>query len=113
MGVTGTVGGSSEHPDEPDRPTGPPGRFADDLVGLDPADPEAKAFADHLDRMERVHPNYTVEGYLGQVNEFADSANRLGGHHRLTAGIVATLILLGVLVAAWDALVFIVGAVFG
>ncbi|SDC43947.1 hypothetical protein [Actinokineospora iranica] len=88
-------------------------RFSDDLIGLDPADPEVREFAEHLDRVERVRPSYTVEGYLGQVSDFADSANRLGGHYRLTAGIVAALILLGVVVAAWDALVFIVSVLLG
>ncbi|WP_026425910.1 hypothetical protein [Actinokineospora inagensis] len=91
----------------------PDNRFTDDLIGLDPADPEARAFAEHLDRVEQVRPNYTVEGYLGQVRDFAESANRLGGHHRLTAGILVTLILLGVLVAVWDALGFILGVLFG
>ena len=60
-------------------PPGPPGRFADDLVGLDPDDPEARAFAAHLDRMERVRPMFTVEGELGGVRDFAESANRMSG----------------------------------
>ncbi|MGX7826746.1 hypothetical protein ACTG9Q_16800 [Actinokineospora sp. 24-640] len=88
-------------------------RFSDDLIGLDRDDPEAQAFAAHLDRVERVRPGYTVEGYLGGVSDFADSANRLGGHYRLTAGIVAGLILLGIIIAAWDALVFIVTTLLG
>ncbi|GLZ38964.1 hypothetical protein [Actinokineospora sp. NBRC 105648] len=112
MGTTGTYGGSDDDA-RPTAPQPPKDRFADDLIGLDPADPEAKAFAEHLDRVEQVAPSYTVEGYLGQVRDFAESANRLGGHHRLTAGILAALILLGVVVAAWDALVFIVGVLFG
>jgi hypothetical protein len=107
MGVTGT-----HQPDDPSREPGPVGdRFTDDLVGLDRDDPEAQAFAAHLDRVERVRPSYTVEGYIGGVTDFAESANRLGGHYRLTAGLVVLLILLGVLIAAWDALVFIVGAI--
>jgi hypothetical protein len=53
----------AERPDE-----GPAKRFSDDLIGLDPADPEAKAFAEHLDRMERERPGYTVEGYLAVNN---------------------------------------------
>jgi hypothetical protein len=88
-------------------------RFHEDLVGLDPGDPDARAFAAHLDRVEQVRPGYTVEGYLGGVRDFAEGANRLGGHHRLTAGILAVLILLGVLVAAWDALGYILGVLFG
>lgn len=88
-------------------------RFREDLVGLDPDDPEARAFADHLDRLERVRPSYTVEGYLGGVRDFAESANRLGGHYRLTAMILVLLILVGVLVAVWDTLGFILSALVG
>jgi hypothetical protein len=101
MVATGSFGTSD------DEPRLPPGRFADDLIGLDPADPEAKAFAEHLDRVQRVRPGYTVEGYLGGVGDFAEGANRLGGHYRVTAGIVVTLILLGVIVAVWDSFLFI------
>ena len=39
-------------------------RFDDDLVGLDPDDPDAQAFAAHLDRMQQQSPTFTVEGYL-------------------------------------------------
>jgi len=88
-------------------------RFREDLVGLDPDDPEARAFAEHLDRLERVRPSYTVEGYLGGVRDFAESANRLGGHYRLTAMILVLLILVGVLVAVWDSLGFILFALAG
>lgn len=91
----------------------PRDRFTDDLIGLDRDDPEAQAFAAHLDRVERVRPGYTVEGYLGGVSDFAESANRLGGHYKLTAGILAALILLGVLVAAWDTILFIVVTLLG
>ncbi|MCG8918160.1 hypothetical protein L6E12_20465 [Actinokineospora sp. PR83] len=113
MVSTGTQGASSEDDRRPGADTGNQDRFHEDLVGLDPADPEARAFAEHLDRVEQVRPGYTVEGYLGGVRDFAEGANRLGGHHRLTAGILAALILLGVVVAAWDALVFILGVLFG
>jgi hypothetical protein len=82
-------------------------RFDDDLLGLDPDDPEAKAFAEHLDRQQRVRPSYTVEGYLADVGDFADSANRLGGHRKLMAAIVVVLILVGVAFAAWQTLGFI------
>ncbi|WP_018684637.1 hypothetical protein [Actinokineospora enzanensis] len=112
MGATDMLGGSEDLP-RPAPAAERKDRFHEDLIGLDPDDPEARAFAAHLDRVEQVRPNYTVEGYLGGVSDFADSANRLGGHHRLTAGILATLILLGVVVAAWDALVFIMGVLFG
>ncbi|KAA2253372.1 hypothetical protein F0L68_33195 [Solihabitans fulvus] len=74
------------------------------MVGLDPDDPEALAFAEHLDRMERERPGYTVEGYLDGVEEFAASANRAGGHRRLVAVLIVALILLGVLVTLWSAL---------
>jgi hypothetical protein len=104
MGVSGTLGEPDD--DESGRPVE---RFhEDDLVGLDPEDPEARAFADHLDRIQRTAPGYTVEGYLSGVTDFAESANRLGGHRRLTAGILVLLIMLGVAVAAWDTFVFVV-----
>jgi hypothetical protein len=106
--------GTSDRPDDEPRrglpPGGPADRFSNDLVGLDPNDPEAKAFAEHLDRMERSRANYTVEGYLSDMSDFAESANRLGGHYRLMAGIVAAIILLGVAVAAWDALLYLLAA---
>jgi hypothetical protein len=84
-----------------------PSQFDDELVGLDPNDPEAQAFAAHLDRQQRVRSGYTVEGYLSDMGDFADSANRLGGHHKLMAGILVLLILLGVTITAWDAVVFV------
>ncbi|WP_085913058.1 MULTISPECIES: hypothetical protein [Pseudonocardia] len=82
-------------------------RFDDDLVDLDPADPEARAFAEHLDRMQRV-PSCSVEGYIRGVGDFADSANRLRGPHRTAAVVVTTLLLT---FAAWviaNAVVFVV-----
>jgi hypothetical protein len=78
------------------RTVGPPGRFADDLVGLDPDDPEARAFAAHLDRMERTSPStFTVEGQIAGVRDFAESANRADGPRRLAAVVLVTLVLLG------------------
>jgi hypothetical protein len=90
-----------------DQQRGPQGRFADDLIGLDPHDPEAQAFAEHLDRMERRPPTFTVEGALSGVNDFAESANRASGGRRLAAVVVVGLILLGVILVVWDALVFV------
>ncbi|MBP2473466.1 hypothetical protein JOF53_002338 [Crossiella equi] len=87
-----------------DEPHGPPGRFGEDLVGLDPHDPEAQAFARHLDKIEHTGKPYTVEGALKGVSEFADSAARTGGHRRLTALIMIVLILLGVVVTLTGAL---------
>ena len=81
-------------------------QFDDELLGLDPEDPEARAFAEHLRRQRTVHSSYTVEGYLSDMKDFAASANRLGGHRKLMAAILALLILLGVTVAVWDALVY-------
>jgi hypothetical protein len=87
---------------------GPRGRFADDLIGLDPDDPEAQAFAAHLDRMEHTRPPaFTVEGALAGVNDFAESANRADGGRRLAAVVIVGLILLGVILVIWDALVFV------
>lgn len=83
-------------------------RFDDDLLGLDPNDPEARAFAEHLERQQRVHPGFTVEGYISGMGDFATSANRLGGHRKLMASLLTLLILLGVIVAAWDAIIYVV-----
>jgi len=96
----------------PDDDRSRPSRFDDDLLGLDPDDPEAKAFAEHLDRQERVRPSYTVEGYLADMSDFADSANRLGGHRKLMAAIVVVLILIGVVFAVWQALELILRTYF-
>jgi hypothetical protein len=82
-------------------------RVEDELIGLDPDDPETQAFAAHLERQQRVRPSYTVEGYLSDVGDFADSANRLGGHYKMMAGLLVLLILLGVTITAWDALVYV------
>lgn len=96
-------------PDDDRRPGDPlADRFDDDLLGLDPADPEARAFAEHLERQQRVGPSFTVEGYITGMSDFAASANRLGGHRKLMATLLTLLILLGVIVTAWDALVYVV-----
>jgi len=91
----------------PQDPRLPPGRFAEDLVGLDPDDPEAQAFAAHLDRVERPSPGFTVEGYLAGVGDFAASANRAAGLRRAAAVAVVALILVGVLYTVWNALGFV------
>lgn len=77
-------------------------RFDDDLVGLDPSDPEALAFAAHLDRIERVEPTFTVEGSLRGVADFAEGSRRASGLRWWVAAGVVVLIIAGVLVAAWD-----------
>jgi hypothetical protein len=104
MAATSTPGPEDDQPSR---------RFEDELVGLDPDDPEARKFAEHLDRIQRVRPGYTVEGYISGVGDFADSANRLGGHRKLMAVILVVLIMLGVTVAVWDAVVFAVTTLFG
>ncbi len=96
-----------------DDPAEPTGRFADDLIGLDPHDPEAQAFAAHLDRMERPHSKATVEGMLQGVEDFAQSANRARGERRLAAVIVVELILAGVAFTVWNALGFVLETFLG
>jgi hypothetical protein len=91
---------------EPDRP-GRSRQFDDELLGLDPDDPEAQAFAEHLDRMQRERPGFTVEGYLEGVRDFAESANRAEGGRRWAAVLVVLLLLLGVAFVVWEALVFV------
>src|SRR5262245_36136717 len=93
---------TTSYPEDPDK-----SRVDDELIGLDPEDPETQAFAAHLHRQHHVRPSYTVEGYLSDMGDFADSANRLGGHRKLMASILVLLILLGVMVTAWDALVYV------
>jgi hypothetical protein len=78
--------------------------IADELIGLDPDDPETLAFAEHLRRMQTPTSSFTVEGYVRGVGEFANSANRANGHRRLMAIIVVGLILIGVLWAVWQTL---------
>ena len=105
--------GMSDYPEDSPRREPPSDRFQDDLIGLDPDDPEARAFAEHLDRVQKVRSGYTVEGYLDDMSDFADGANRLGGHYRLMVTILALFILAGFVVAAWDALVYLLSALFG
>jgi hypothetical protein len=92
---------------DPDRP-GHSRQFDDELLGLDPDDPEAQAFAEHLDRMQRQRPAFTVEGYLDGVRDFAESANRAEGGRRWAAVLVVVLLLLGVAYVVWESLVFVV-----
>jgi hypothetical protein len=82
-------------------------QFDDELLGLDPRDPEAQAFAAHLDRMQRQRPAFTVEGYLDGVREFADSANRAEGGRRWAAVVLVGLLLAVVLYLVGDALLFV------
>ncbi|MFD1529503.1 hypothetical protein [Pseudonocardia aurantiaca] len=91
---------------EPDRPARSR-QFDDELVGLDPHDPDAQAFADHLDRMQRHTPAFTVEGYLDGVRDFADSANRAEGGRRWAAVLIVVLLLVGVAYVVWEALLFV------
>lgn len=81
---------------------------SEELIGLDPADPEAQAFAAHLARIRRDRPGFTVEGYLDGVTDFADSANRSNGGRRLLAVILAGLLLLVAGYLIWNALHFVV-----
>lgn len=92
---------------------GPYDELPEDMFGLDPDDPETREFAEHLDRMRTAHPNYTVEGYLANVGEFANSANRASGHRRLTALVLVTLILFGVVYTVYEALGTILATMLG
>jgi hypothetical protein len=97
---------------EPKRSAGPgrSGQFDDELLGLDPDDPEAQAFAAHLDRMRSERPTYTVEGYLDGVREFADSANRAEGGRRWAAVLVVLLLLAAAAYTVWEALVYVMAS---
>jgi hypothetical protein len=85
-----------------------PSRFDDELLGLDPDDPDAQAFAAHLDRMQQQRPTFTVEGYLDGVRAFADSANRAEGGRRWAAVGVVLLLLAVTGYVVWESLVFVV-----
>jgi hypothetical protein len=84
-------------------------RFDDDLIGLDPDDPDAQAFAAHLDRMQQQGPTFTVEGYLDGVRTFADSCNRAEGGRRWAAVLLVALLLTVAGYVVSDALLFVVG----
>ena len=87
----------------------PSRRFDDELLGLDPDDPDAQAFAAHLDRMQQQRPTFTVEGYLDGVRAFADSANRAEGGRRWAAVALVALLLVVAGYAMYDALLFVMG----
>jgi hypothetical protein len=101
--------------DRSDQPSGSGERrrLHDELIGLDRSDPEVQAFAEHLDRAHRQRPRFTVEGELSGVVDFAESANRAQGPRRAAVVLVVALILLGVVVAVWEATTFIVSALLG
>ncbi|GAA2341006.1 hypothetical protein GCM10009854_16820 [Saccharopolyspora halophila] len=86
-------------------------RFGD-LDDLDHDDPEVRAFAAHRARMDRTGSKATVEGMLRGVDDFAQSANRTGGHRRLLAVTVVLLILFGVLFTVWNAVAFMLDTFF-
>lgn len=83
-------------------------QFDDELIGLDPDDPEAQAFAAHLDRMRRDRPAFTVEGYLAGVGDFADSANRAVGGRRWAAVLLVLALLAVAAFVVWEAFMFVV-----
>ena len=88
---------------DPDRSS----RFDNELLGLDPDDPEARAFAAHLDRMQQQRPTFTVEGYLDGVRNFAESANRAEGGRRWAAVALVALLLTGAAYVVYDAVVYV------
>ena len=88
-------------------------RFDDELLGLDPDDPEARAFAAHLDRMQQQRPAFTVEGYLDGVRTFAESCNRAEGGRRWAAVALVALLLVVAGYVLYDALAFVVGTWLG
>jgi hypothetical protein len=95
-------------PDEPELR-----RLDDELIGLDPDDPEVQAFSEHLARVHVRRPSFTVEGYLSGISDFADSANRTEGLRRVAAVLVVLLILLGVAITIWGAATFIISTLLG
>lgn len=98
----------AEDPDSEERR-----RLDEQLAGLDPEDPEVQAFSEHLARIHRQHPVFTVEGNLSGVIDFAESANRAQGTRRSAAVLMVVLILLAVVFALWEAATFIVSTLVG
>ncbi|MGH3787477.1 MAG: hypothetical protein ACRDRG_13200 [Pseudonocardiaceae bacterium] len=82
-------------------------RLDDDLIGLDRDDPEVQAFAEHLDRTHRPRPGFTIEGFLSDVTDLAESANRAQGLRWLAAVLVVALILA---VTLWEPTRFLLTA---
>lgn len=103
---------STRDPVEPGRPGDPVDPIEDELIGLDPDDPETRAFAEHLGRMRNDRPGFTVEGYLDGVADFADSANRAQGGRRLGAVVLVLLLLTVVVYLVMDAMGFVVSTWF-
>jgi hypothetical protein len=103
---------SSRDPVDPGRSSDPIDPVEDELIGLDPDDPETRAFAEHLGRMRNDRPSFTIEGYLNGVSDFADSANRAQGGRRLGAVVLVLLLLLVVVYLIMDALGFVVSTWF-
>jgi hypothetical protein len=63
--------------------------------------------------METVRPMFTVEGELGGVRDFADSANRAGGLRRWAAVLMVGLVLLGAGYVLFGVLEFVVSTYLG
>ncbi|RJQ81855.1 hypothetical protein D5S17_04015 [Pseudonocardiaceae bacterium YIM PH 21723] len=99
--------------DRDDEPKPPQGRFVDDLIGLDPQDPEVKAFAQHLDRIEKPPPPNTVEGYIDSTADFASGIRRARGLLKLAGVVVVLLILLGVLQGVTGVVSYVFETFFG
>jgi hypothetical protein len=83
-------------------------QFDDELIGLDPDDPDAQAFAAHLDRMQQERPAYTVEGYLDGVSRFAEASHRAQGLRYWMAVLVAGLLLAVAAYVVWESFTFVV-----
>jgi len=102
-----------QEPRDEDPDTDERRRLDDELIGLDRNDPEVQAFSEHLARIHRLRPGFTVEGYLSGVTDFAESANRAQGPRRAAAVLVVALLLLAAAFAVWEATAYIVGTLLG
>jgi len=106
-------GVAPQEPRDEDPDTDERRRLDDELIGLDRNDPEVQAFSEHLARIHRLRPGFTVEGYLSGVTDFAESANRAQGPRRAAAVLVVALLLLAAAFAVWEATAYIVGTLLG
>ena len=96
-------------PNPPERsPRDRSSRFDDELIGLDRDDPEAQAFAAHLDRMQRSTRRSPWRATSTTSARFVDSVHRAQGERWFAAVAVVLLLLAVAAFAIWDALRFVV-----
>ena len=70
-------------------------RVPPNLAGLDPADPDVRAFAAHLDRVSRPSQSgYTMEARAAQAADLAEGVRRARGRRLTLVNVVRLLYLI-------------------